>query len=150
MNSSLQSPEELSPQTFKYEEHSKKNHLNHVPRSQSSLESGSKAFKNFKKPQISETLWIKAFKVSKNFHHKPSKMKKNGFLTSLQLEIRCNFVSKIFDPFFSQIEGYLLFKSKSHYRNSNQQIFQGDRIKRSLFCNYRKLCHIFINTNSHL
>ena len=32
----------------------------------------------------------------------------------------------------------------------NQQIFQGDRIKRSFFYNYKKLCHLFINTNSHL
>ena len=31
MDSSLQSLEELSPQTFKYEEHSKRNHTNHIP-----------------------------------------------------------------------------------------------------------------------
>jgi len=30
-----------------------------------------------------------------------------------------------------------VFESKSHYHNSNQQIFQGDRIKWSLFCNRR-------------
>ena len=46
MNSSLQNPEELPPQTFKYEEHSKRNYPNHIPRSQSSLESSSKASRN--------------------------------------------------------------------------------------------------------
>ena len=45
-DSNLQSPEELPPQTFKYEEHSKQNHLNYLPRSQSSLESSSKASRN--------------------------------------------------------------------------------------------------------
>ena len=45
-DSSLQSPEELPPQTFKYEEHSKQNHLNYLPRSQRSLESSSKASRN--------------------------------------------------------------------------------------------------------
>ena len=34
------------------------------------------------------------------------------------------YVSKIFDPFFSQIEVYLVFESKSHYHNSNQQSFK--------------------------
>ena len=32
-DSGLQSPEELPPQTFKYEEHSKQNHLNYLPKS---------------------------------------------------------------------------------------------------------------------
>ena len=45
-DSSLQSPEELPPQTFKYEEHSKQNHPNYLPRSESSLESSSKASRN--------------------------------------------------------------------------------------------------------
>ena len=36
----------LPPQTFKYEEHSKQNHLNYLPRSQRSLESSSKASRN--------------------------------------------------------------------------------------------------------
>ena len=58
MDSSLQSPDELPPQTFEYEEHSKRNYLNHFPRSQSSLESSSKASRNFKKPQINEALQI--------------------------------------------------------------------------------------------
>ena len=56
MDSSLQSPEELPPQTFKYEEHSKRNHPNYIPRSQSSLESSSKASRNLNKPQINEVL----------------------------------------------------------------------------------------------
>ena len=44
----------------------------------------------------------------------------------------------------------LAFESKSYYHNSNQQAFQGDRIRGSLFCNYKELYHIFINTNLHL
>ena len=43
-----------------------------------------------------------------------------------------------------------MFISKSHYHNSNQQIFQGDRIRGSIFCNHKKLYHTFINTNSYL
>ena len=66
---------ELPPRTFKYEEHSKQNHPNYLPRSQSSLESSSKASRNLKKPQINETLWIQTSKAPKNFHHKPSKKK---------------------------------------------------------------------------
>ena len=61
--------------TFKYEEHSKRNPPNHLPRSQSLLESSSKASRNFKKPQIGEALWIQASKAPKNFHHKASKTK---------------------------------------------------------------------------
>ena len=44
-------------------------------RSQSSLESSSKASKNLNKPQISEALRIQVFKAPKNFHHKPSNTK---------------------------------------------------------------------------
>ena len=40
---------------FKYEEHSKRNYPNHLPRSQRSLESRSKASRNLNKPQIGET-----------------------------------------------------------------------------------------------
>ena len=43
-----------------------------------------------------------------------------------------------------------IFESKSHSYNSNQQIFQGDRIRESLFCNHKELYHSFINTNLHL
>ena len=75
MDSSLQSPEELPPQTFKYEEHSKRNHPNHIPRSQSLLESSSKTSRNLNKPQISETQQIQASKAPKNFHHEPSNTK---------------------------------------------------------------------------
>ena len=46
MDSSHKSLEELPPQTFKYEKHSKQNHPNYLPRSQSSLESSSKASRN--------------------------------------------------------------------------------------------------------
>ena len=31
-----------------------------------------------------------------------------------------SFLSKIFDPFLNQIEGFFVFESKSHYHNSNQ------------------------------
>ena len=60
---------------FEYEKHSKRNHPNHLPRSQRSLESSSKASKNLNKPQIGEALWIQATKALKNFRHKPSNTK---------------------------------------------------------------------------
>ena len=60
---------------FEYEEHSKRNHPNRLPRSQRSLESSSKASRNLNKPQIGEALRIQASKAPKNFHHKPSNMK---------------------------------------------------------------------------
>ena len=60
---------------FEYEENSKRNHPNHLPRSQRSLESSLKAFKNLNKPQIGEALRIQASKASKNFRHEPSNMK---------------------------------------------------------------------------
>ena len=75
MDSSLQSPKELPPQTFKYKEHSKQNHPNYLPRSQSSLESSSKASRNLNKSQISKTPRIQASKAPKNFHHKASNTK---------------------------------------------------------------------------
>ena len=58
-----------------FEEHSKRNHPNHLPRSQRSLESSSKASRNLNKPQIGETLRIQASKTSKNFRHEPSNRK---------------------------------------------------------------------------
>ena len=60
---------------FEYEEHSKRNHPNHLPKSQRLLESSSKASRNLNKPQIGEALQIQASKVSKNFRHKPSNTK---------------------------------------------------------------------------
>ena len=60
---------------LEYEEHSKQNHSNHLPRSQNSLESSSKDSRNFKKPQVNETLRIQASKALKNFQHKLSKTK---------------------------------------------------------------------------
>ena len=60
---------------FEYKEHSKRNHLNHLPKSQRSLESSSKASRNLNKPQIGEALRIQASKAPKNFHHKPSNTK---------------------------------------------------------------------------
>ena len=86
MDSSLQSPKELPPQTFKYEEHSKQNHPNFLPRSQSSLESSSKASRNLNKPQISEALWIQASKAPRNFHYKPSNTKN---IRSRIIQITC-------------------------------------------------------------
>ena len=40
--------------------------------------------------------------------------KNKEFLTSSLPEIHCNSISRVFDPSFSQIEGYLVFKSKSN------------------------------------
>ena len=81
--SRLRSPEALLEPSFEasknfnfeYKEHSKRNHPNHLPRSQRPLESSSKAFRNLNKPQIGKALQIQAFKAPKNFHHKPSKTK---------------------------------------------------------------------------
>ena len=139
MDSSLQSPEELSPQTFKYEEYSKQNHPNYLPRSQSSLESSSKASRNLTNHKSVKLYGFKPLKhrrtsttnlqrrrthQEREEHVKNTKNTKNKeFLISLQPEIHCNSISKIFDPFFSQIEGYLVFISKSHYYKSNQQVF---------------------------
>ena len=75
LESSLEASRNFKNFNFEYEEHSKRNHLNHFPRSQRSLESSSKASRNLKKSQISEALWIQAFKASKNFLHKPSNSK---------------------------------------------------------------------------
>ena len=61
---------------FEYEEHLKRNHPNHLPKSQKSLESSSEASRNSKKPQISKALWIQASKAPKNFHHKLLNTKK--------------------------------------------------------------------------
>ena len=52
-----------------------KNHPNHLPRSQRSLESSPKASRNLNKPQIGEALRIQAFKAPRNFHYKPSNTK---------------------------------------------------------------------------
>ena len=81
--SRLRSPETLLEPSFEasknfnfeYKEHSKRNHPNHLPRSQRSLESSSKAFRNLNKPQIGEALQIQATKAPKNFCHKPSNAK---------------------------------------------------------------------------
>jgi len=70
--SSLKAFKNFNP---KIEEHSKQNHPNHLPRSQRSLESSSKASKNLNKLQIGEALRIQASKAPKNFHHKPSNTK---------------------------------------------------------------------------
>ena len=75
MDLSPKRSEELQPQTFEYEEHSKRNNPNHLHKSESSLESSSKASRNFKKLQIGEALRIQTSKAQKNFHHKPLKTK---------------------------------------------------------------------------
>ena len=83
---------------FEYEEHSKRNHPNHIPNSQSSLESSSKASKNINKPQIGEALRIQASKAPKNFHHKPSNTKniRSRIIqtTCLDLKVRWNQAQK--------------------------------------------------------
>ena len=63
---------------FEYKEHSKKNHPNHLPRSQRSLESSSKASRDVNKLQIGEALRIQASKAPKNFRHKPSNKKEHS------------------------------------------------------------------------
>ena len=75
LESSLEASRNFKNLNFEYKEHSKRNHLNHLSRSQRSLESSSKASINFKKLQIGETLRIQATKTPKNFHHKPSNKK---------------------------------------------------------------------------
>ena len=61
--------------TFEDEEYSKQIHLIHPSRSQSSLESSSKASINTKRQQVNEALLIQASKALKNFHYKSSKTK---------------------------------------------------------------------------
>ena len=90
MDSSLQSLEEHPPQTFEYEEHLKRNHPNYIPRSQSSLESSSKASRNLNKSQISKALWIQASKALKNFQHKSSNTKniQRGIIQIIFLDLK--------------------------------------------------------------
>ena len=139
MNLSLGSPKELSPQTFKSKEHSKQNHPNYLPRSQTSLESSLKACRNLTNHKSVKLYGFKLLKHRRTSTTNPQKgrtheehkehkehiknVKNIEFLTSSYLDIHCNSVSKVFDPFLSQIEGYLVFKSKSYYHNSNQQVF---------------------------
>ena len=75
LESSPEASRKFKNLNFEYEEHSKRNHPNHLPRSQRSLESSLKASRNFKKLQIGETLRIQASKALKNFRYKPSNMK---------------------------------------------------------------------------
>ncbi|KAL4632434.1 hypothetical protein ACB092_04G050200 [Castanea dentata] len=60
---------------LEYKQHSKQNHPNYSFKSQSSLESSSKASRNLNKLRIGEALRIQASKAPKNFHHKPSNTK---------------------------------------------------------------------------
>ena len=105
MDSSLQSPEELPPQTFEYKEHSKRNHPNHILRCQCSLESSSKVSKNLNKPQIGEALWIQASKAPKNFHHKPSNMKniRSRIIQTTCLDLKVHWNQSQKPPEISQI-----------------------------------------------
>ena len=75
MEPSFEASKNFKNFNFEYEEHSKQNHPNYLPRSQSSLESSPKASRNLNKSQISEAQQIQASKAPKNFHHKPSKTK---------------------------------------------------------------------------
>ena len=85
-----------------------------------------KGSKNINKPQIGEALRIQAFKAPKKFpqtfedEEHTKNVKNKEFLTSSQPEIHCNSISAIFNPSLNQIEGYFVFKSKSHYHKSNQ------------------------------
>ncbi|KAL4607366.1 hypothetical protein ACB092_09G168500 [Castanea dentata] len=79
----LEALPESNPKAFKnfknfnleYKQHSKQNHPSYSFRSQSSLESSSKASRNLNKPQIGKALRIQASKAPKNFYHKPSNTK---------------------------------------------------------------------------
>ena len=83
---------------FEYEEHSKRNHQNHLPRSQRSLESSIKASRNVNKSQIDETLRIQAYKAPKNFRHEPSNTKniRSRIIqtTCLDLKVHWNLAQK--------------------------------------------------------
>ena len=68
---SLEASKNFKNFSFEFKEHSKRNHPNHLPRSQRSLESSLKAFRNLNKPQISEALLIQTSKTPKNFRHEP-------------------------------------------------------------------------------
>ena len=68
-------PRRTSTTNLQIWEHLKRNHPNHLPRSQRSLESSSKASRNLNKSQINEPQRIQASKAPKNFHHKLSKTK---------------------------------------------------------------------------
>ena len=75
---------------LKCKERSNQNHLNYLPRSQRSLESSSKAFRNLNNSQISKALRIQASKASKNFHHKPSNTKniRRGIIQIIFLDLK--------------------------------------------------------------
>ena len=75
MEPSFEASKNFKNFNFEYEEHSKQNHPNYLPRSQSSLESNPKASRNLNKSQINEAQRIQASKAPKNFYHKPSKTK---------------------------------------------------------------------------
>ncbi|KAL4600788.1 hypothetical protein ACB092_11G224800 [Castanea dentata] len=73
--SNLKASKNFKNFNLEYKQHSKQNHPNYSSRSQSSLESSSKASRNLNKPQIGKALRIQASKAPKNFHHKPSNTK---------------------------------------------------------------------------
>ena len=75
---------------FEYEKHSKRNHSNHLLRSQWSLKSSSKASRNLNKSQISKALWIQASKALKNFQHKSSNTKniQRGIMQIILLDLK--------------------------------------------------------------
>ena len=66
-NQAPKPPRTSRTSTFEPQEHSKQNYSILPPRSQSALKLSSKAFKNSKKPQITETLLIQASQAPEEF-----------------------------------------------------------------------------------
>ena len=115
---------------FEYEEHSKRNHPNHLPRSQRSLESNFKSFKNLNKPQIGEALRIQASKATKNFRHEPSNTKnirsKIIQTTCLDLKVHWNQAQKPLETSKNHKSMKLYgFKPLKHQRTSTINPYKG-------------------------
>ena len=113
-DSSLQSPEELPLQTFKHEEHSKQNHPNYLPRSQSSLESSSKASRNltnhksmklygFKplKPRRTSTINLRRWRTHEEHEEREEQRISNKLIARDSLQLRFSNLWSILQPNWS-------------------------------------------------
>ena len=127
----MRSPETLLEPSFKasknfnfeYKEYSKRNHPNHLPRSQRSLELSSKASKNLNKPQIGEALQIQFSKALKNFHHKlwNTKNIRRGIIQIIFLDLKVHWNQAQKPPETStnhKLVKLYEFKSLKHRRTS--------------------------------
>ena len=108
---------------FEYKEYSKRNHPNHLPRSQRSLELSSKASKNLNKPQIGEALQIQFSKALKNFYHKPSNTKniRRWIIQIIFLDLKVHWNQAQKPPKTStnhKLVKFYEFKSLKHRRTS--------------------------------